>query len=220
MVMQLAAAALVSSVACGGSGGGSGRPVSCSIPAATGVARAPLPPPRVAPCDAQGWCWESPLPFRDSLTAIRHRTDQTIIASSRGNVLRLRGDAWEALPALPRPAYCTGAINVHDVWAAGDKYTHAPGAIDIRGIVWAYDGSAWTMHDFGGDSPIFNPFHIWGTREREVMAVGAGGGRLLSGGRWNDAQPPQSLGQGLWGCDDSYFAGLYGGGGVGMACRP
>ena len=76
------------------------------------------------------------------------------------------------------------------------------------------------MHDFGSDSPTFNPFHIWGTREREVMVVGAGGARLFSGGRWNDAPPPQNLGQGLWGCDDSYFAGLYGGGVVGIGAPP
>jgi hypothetical protein len=201
--MRLAATALLMGACSGGSDDGPALP--CGVPPASGAPPSLLPPPNVAPCDAQGWCWESPLPFRDGLGAIWHRTDQTIIAGSRGHVLRLRDGAWRALPGLPRPTGADGVLGVHDIWAAGDNI-YIAGDIGIDGIVWAYDGAAWAIHPVDG----INPFHIWGTRAREVMVAGAGGARLFSGGRWSDVPPPRSMGQGLWGCDDSYFAGLYG----------
>ncbi len=204
-MVKLAVALASSSAGCGGDDAGSGRLVPCEVPAGNGGPRAPLPPPLVAPCDAQGWCWESPLPFRDSLGAIWHRADQTIVASSRGHVLRLLGGAWQALPALPKPAGATGIVGIHDLWAAGDNI-YVAGDVDTTGIIWSYDGAAWTAHAFERD---FNPFHIWGNREREVMAVGAGGARLGSGGGWRDIPPPRLAGQGVWGCGDSYFAGLF-----------
>jgi len=210
-ILGLGTATLAATTGCGGGSADSGKPIACGVPAATGAPLTLLPPPAVAPCDAQGWCWEAPLPFRDGIGTIWHRPDQTIIVSDRGYAMRLRNGVWQALPALPKPPAETGIISVGDIWAAGDNIFVA-GGIATHGIIWAYDGAAWTAHSFfEAGAASFIPFHIWGTREREVMAVGAGGARLLSGDRWSDARAPRDAGQGVWGCGDSYVAGFFGG---------
>lgn len=184
-------------VSCSGS-------IPCTVPVGNGSARTPLPPPKVPPCDAQGWCWENPLPFRDGVDAVWHRSDQTVVASSRGHILRLRGDSWQALPALPK-ADASEIPNVNDLWADGDTLVVA-GAVGTAGVIWIHDGKAWTTHPFGRD---FVPAHVWGTRRNEVMAVGLGGARRWNGVEWTEVTPPRQVGQGVWGCSDTFWAGFF-----------
>jgi hypothetical protein len=185
---------------------GSGAPtIPCAVPVGDGTRRAPLPAPLVAPCDAQGWCWENPLPFRDSIRAIWHREDLTVLVSDRGHVLALRDGVWEALPPLPKPVGETDIPTINDIWAGGGRI-YIAGGIRIEGVVWDYDGAAWTAHHFEDG---FNPHHIWGTRADDVMTVGADGTRHYSGGAWTAPAAPGTRGQGVWGCGGVYFAGFF-----------
>lgn len=184
---------------------GPGEEVSCEVVQGDGTRREALPAPEVAPCDAQGWCWESPLPFRQALGAIWHRQDQTIMTSENGHVLRLRDGVWQALPALPKPV--EGLPRIFDVWAAGDTI-YVAGGLGLDGVVWTWDGEAWAAEHFG---TAFLPGFIYGTREREVMVVGNGGARVLEGGEWSDPNPPRTRGQGVWGCDGTYYAAMFDG---------
>lgn len=56
----------------------------------------------------------------------------------------------------------------------------------IDGVVWIFDGAAWTAHTFEDG---FHPFHVWGTG-LDVMAVGNGGAKVFDGAAWVTTMPP------------------------------
>lgn len=88
-------------------------------------------------CNAQGWCWESPLPQGNSLRNGWSRSPrETFIVGDDATVLRFDGEKFELLPTLPIPRGTTllgvgGDANVLVVAGSG-------------GAVARWNGSTWS----------------------------------------------------------------------------
>lgn len=185
--------------------GGAPTPLPCALPPMRGTPRPDLPTPAVSPCDANGWCWENPLPFLDTIGPLHHGADVTVVTSDRGHVLRLVAGVWEALPPLPKPPSYTGDVSPTAV-AALDELVYVAASVGLDGAFYRFDGAAWELFQ---TTTRFVAGSIALTARDRLMLVGRGGAMRFDGRALVPVATPRMTGQGVWGCRSDYFGAFF-----------
>ena len=158
-----------------GAGGGSGGGMhGCGGRAGGGPGHStspgPLPPPAssLAPgsmCEADGWCWYSPLPSGSSWAAVAGagRTDLWIGGFTQ-NLLHFDGGQWHASPS---PLFVLGSWGAakDDVWFVGELVA----GDRVVAAIAHWDGVAVTVTATFDDAPLTD---VWGSGPDDVYAVG------------------------------------------------
>jgi hypothetical protein len=90
-----------------------------------------------------------------------------------------------------------GSETIYGIWGTAPDSLWAAGGddenVDTSGVVWRFDGDAWTAQDLSAVNPAGVPllFKIWGRSDGDVYAVGARGVILHYDGRaWSSLTSP------------------------------
>ena len=152
-------------------------------------------------CSSDRWCWESPLPQGNDLSAVWGvAPDAVWTVGDVGSILYWNGTRWGATPsgttARLNGVWGTGA---NDVWAVGDA-----------GTIVRWTGESWATFS----SPTTADLHaVWASGPQDAWAVGAQSSILHWTGQWiaqSDSAGifPANVTM-VWGAssDDVWFAG-------------
>lgn len=120
-------------------------------------------------CNSANWCWESPLPQGNSLSASWVAPDNTVYAvGDSGTAIKWNGAGWFGLDTGTRDSlYAIYGFTADDVWAVGDK-----------GFAAHWNGTYWARTPTGKTTPLRA---VWGAAPNDVWAGGDGGEFV----RWN-----------------------------------
>ncbi len=166
-------------VACKGGGGGGGPKdapegdAAVDTPAAVdaGVDAVSLPAgaPPIGACRHE-WCWVSPLPQGNRLTAIWGSAANDVwVVAERETLLHYTSTGWTEYVMNAAMVWGTAA---NDVWAIGPSN------------VWRWNGTAWSVSLASGGSLI------GGTGPNDVWAVLTSGAKHWNGTAWSDRASP------------------------------
>jgi hypothetical protein len=110
-------------------------------------------------CSIDGWCWASPLPSGNTLTAASAAGGQVFVVGTGDTRMRHDGSGWIVEVALDNAAWNdVFARTADDVWAVGDD-----------GAIAHFDGSAWSRDVSGTRLDLLG---VWASGPDDAWAVG------------------------------------------------
>src|ERR1051325_1657471 len=126
----------------------------------------PVPSAPGSICEADGWCWDSPLPMSRPVGAIT-RSASGVVVASKGGLVRLEGNDWKPLESpLDEP---------HAVWSSGGNDLFAANhekAAKFDGTTWQTWDMPYSVTDLRGSSPT----NVWAILAgEETLAAGGTG---------------------------------------------
>ncbi|HET6577559.1 MAG TPA: hypothetical protein VFG66_04515 [Gemmatimonadales bacterium] len=131
---------------------------------------------------------------------------------SAGVILHYDGASWT--PVLQHEGLVPNAVwgsSATNVFTVGFQVDETPsGEFTVTGVVWHYDGTAWTPMSLPS-AAVLN--EVWGTSPTDVFAVGEDGAVLhYDGSAWTVTSPTRSALLAVWGSSpgDVFAAGAGG----------
>lgn len=135
-------------------------------------------------CDANGFCWENPLPHGTLFRSLWSSgpTDVWGVAYP-GSILHYDGAAWTSahVPTFANFSSVWGS-GPNDVWVGGYEFYG-----EARTVVFHFDGKAWTQSFTSkpSDGGFRHLNSLWGSASNDVWAAGDDGGLIhFDGATW------------------------------------
>ena len=135
-------------------------------------------------CSSDGWCWVSPVPQGNDLTAAWASGPSDVwIGGAAGTLLHWNG-------VLLEPYELTD-WRINALWGASSNYVIASASgtrvsPQPADVLFRWDGSKWAQWM---TSPIQTALGIWGTGQSDIWLVGAGTAHW-DGSKWTTASGP------------------------------
>jgi hypothetical protein len=189
-------------------GGATDRPSTDQLRVARdmGVPSDSVGPPTGPICNADGWCWQNPLPQGAGLSGVwASDADHVWAVGGTGLILFWDGAGWAQEPSgTTQPLDAVWGTSARDIWAVGEM-----------GAIVHFDGAAWSSMA----SPTTNALGgVWANSPNEAFATGLNATALhyttTPTPKWSIMTTPDtstSLG-GVWGANngDVWTAGVPG----------
>ncbi|MBX3269450.1 MAG: hypothetical protein KF729_04280 [Sandaracinaceae bacterium] len=147
-------------------------------------------------CTAEGWCWEHPLPFGNTLVSVQaFREDDVWVLGRGGLLIRWDGSAWHRT-TVGRPQDRLLRLRgsaPSDLWAVGWD------GDDIVGIALRWDGSLWSDTRFGDVAGRGSVGDIWSRGTGDAWAVRGSGVFRWNGSLWESQGNLSTPVSSVWG---------------------